>query len=453
VSAARVNVSRQLLLAVFWFGISFVWGALLAVTLPFLLVPEHPGPGNPSLVSAADKNTALSIIESGGLLVAILIQPAAGAISDHLRTRWGRRRPMIALGALGAVAGVLLVAVSPAFLFLVAAYCLLQFFMNVAQGAYQGLLPDTVASHQRGQASGFLGIGTLAGQVAGAVAAGLIAPRAMCVVIAAVVAITAAVTVIGVPESADFTVAAERTNRVVRSHPIIALRAYFSEFARYPDFCWVVLSRFLMLTGLAGIQRFAANYIRDTYPGHYTLFGWDLGSAQTATSVTFGIIILFGLLVTYPAVRISDRVGRRRMLIAAGLCGAGGALLFFMASSLSQVVTFAVLVAVCFGTFVSVDWAFMADLAPRRRAGKFLGFSNLATAGAQAAAPAVLGPVIDVVNRGTSNTGGYRVLFLVAAFFFIIGALVLSRTRAERILDSDDDAATRPATPVVRVGR
>jgi MFS family permease len=208
-----------------------------------------------------------------------------------------------------------------------------------------------------------------------------------------------------------------------------------------------------MLTGLAGIQRFAANYIRDTYAGHYTLFGWDLGTAQAATSVTFAIIILFGLLVTYPAVRLSDRVGRRRMLIAAGLCGAGGALLFFLAASLSQLVVFAVLVAVCFGTFVSVDWAFMADLAPRRRAGKFLGFSNLATAGAQAAAPAVLGPVIDVVNRGTSNTGGYRVLFLVAAFFFIIGAVVLSRARAEPIADVDDEAASRAETTAVHVGR
>jgi MFS family permease len=285
------------------------------------------------------------------------------------------------------------------------------------------------------------------------VVAGVIAPRAMCVVIAAVVAITAAVTVIGVPESAALPGADPATARVARSHPVVALRAYVGEFARYPDFCWVVLSRFLMLTGLAGIQRFAANYIRDTYAGHYTLFGWDLGSAQTATSVMFAIIILFGLLVTYPAVRISDRVGRRRTLVAAGFCGAGGALLFFLASSLSQVVLFAVLVAVCFGTFVSVDWAFMADLAPRGRAGKFLGFSNLATAGAQAAAPAVLGPVIDVVNRGTSNTGGYRVLFLVAAFFFIIGALVLSRTRAERIADVDDDAATRTATTAASAGR
>src|SRR5207237_9658365 len=111
------------------------------------------------------------------------------------------------------------------------------------------------------------------------------------------------------------------------------------------------------------------------------------------------VLIFCGLLVTYPAVRISDRVGRRKILVAAGVSGAAGALLLFSAGSLTQVVLYAVFVAFCFGAFVSVDWAFMADLAPKHRAGKFLGFSNLATAGAQAAAPAFLAPIVDAVDR------------------------------------------------------
>lgn len=51
------------------------------------------------------------------------------------------------------------------------------------------------------------------------------------------------------------------------------------------------------------------------------------------------------------------------------------------------------LVGVAWGMLVSVDWACMVDLAPRDRPGKFLGFSNVASAGSQAAAPFVLGPV------------------------------------------------------------
>lgn len=446
----RVSVRRQLLLAVFWFGISFVWGALINVTLPFLLYPEHPGPGNPSLVSATGKNTALGVLESVGLLVAILVQPAAGALSDRLNTRWGRRRPLIAVGSVGAAGSVLALAVSPAFLALIGAYCLLQFSMNVAQGAYQGLLPDTVSSAQRGSASGYLGVGTLLGQVVGAVAGGLLAPRTACVVIAAVVLLTAALTIVGVPEGlGDSVYVRVRIEGRVLARAVHGLRGYIAEFALYPDFCWVVFSRFLLLTGLAAVQRFAAYYIADTYRGHYELFGLKLGSAQAATSAMLAVLIFCGLLVTYPAVRISDRVGRRKILVGAGLSGAAGALLLFTASSLTQVVLYAVFVALCFGAFVSVDWAFMADLAPRRRAGKFLGFSNLATAGAQAAAPAFLGPIVDIVNRqtasgGVNGTGGYRVLFVASAAFFLLGAIALCRVRARRPPDDEDDVSARP---------
>ena len=198
--APRLPVSGQLRLALFWFGISFVWGALTSVALPFLLVPAHPGASNPVLVNPAQKNTALGVLETAGLLLAIVVQPAAGAFSDRLRTRWGRRRPMIALGALGAVAALLVMAGVESFLVLVAIYCVLQFVMNVAQGAYQGLLPDTVPASQRGRASGWLGIATLTGQVAGAIAAGPLAPRTACDVIAVVVLLSAAITVFGVHE-------------------------------------------------------------------------------------------------------------------------------------------------------------------------------------------------------------------------------------------------------------
>ena len=91
--ASRISTARQLSLASFWFGISLLWGSFLAVVLPFILLPEHPGPGNPALVAASDKNTALAVLEGLGLVLAIVLQPAAGALSDRLRTRWGRAVP------------------------------------------------------------------------------------------------------------------------------------------------------------------------------------------------------------------------------------------------------------------------------------------------------------------------------------------------------------------------
>lgn len=442
--SGRLGARRQLSLALFWFGISFVWGALFEVTLPFILVPEHPGPGNPLLVSPGDKNTALSLMETGGLIIAMLVQPAAGAVSDRFRSRFGKRRPLIAVGSVGAVGALLLIAVSPVFLFLVAVYCLLQFFMNIAQGAYQGLLPDTVPPQQRGRASGWLGVATLLGNVVGVVVVAPLSPRFSVVVVAAVVLATAAYTIVGVPEQSSVGQRVQpRGAARARPSPLAHLRGYLSEFGRYPDFLWVVFSRFLIFTSLAGIQRFAAYFIDDSFRGRYSVFGIGLGSAQTATSVVLATLILVGIATTYPAVRLSDRIGRRAVIVVAACCGAGSFVLMFFAASLTQVVLFAVPAALCFGGVASVDWAFMADLAPAGRSGKFLGFSNLATAGSQAAAPTILGPVIDAVNRHTATasgpgTGGYRVLFATGAVFFLLGAAVLRRVNPRR--------APRPAT-------
>lgn len=456
-SNARLGARRQLSLALFWFGISFVWGALFDVVLPFILVPEHPGPASPLLVSSSDKNTALSLMETGGLIIAMLIQPAAGALSDRFRSRFGRRRPLLALGSLGAVAALLLIAVSPVFVFLVATYCLLQFFMNIAQGAYQGLLPDTVSQEQRGRASGWLGVATLGGNVAGVIVVGPLAPRLAVLVVAGVVLATAAFTIFGVPEQSSAGAAAARPSPAAAPPLLVRLRAYLSEFGRYPDFLWVVLSRFLIFTSLAGIQRFAAYYINDQFRGQYSVFGINLGSAQTATSVVLATLIFVGILTTYPAVRLSDRVGRRTVIVAAACSGAVSFGLMFIATSLSQVVLFAVPAALCFGGVVSVDWAFMADLAPAGRAGKFLGFSNLATAGAQAAAPTILGPIIDAVNAHSTGpaghgTGGYRVLFATGAVFFILGAAVLRRVRLHRLPGSDGKGEGREVSTRLAVG-
>ena len=429
--AASRGGPPQLRLAAFWFGIYFLTGSFLSVVLPFLLVPEHPSASDPSLVDPGMKNTALALLEGFGLVVALMVQPAAGAVSDRLWGRFGRRRPMMVVGVVLAVVSLVLTGMATTFWLLVITYCVLQVATNVSQGAYQGLLPDLVTEEaDRSHASGLLGVAVLSGQVLGIVSAGLLAPRVVVLPIAVVLAVSAAVTVIGVREAPR-----TRPPRRRRTEPTArraAIRAYFAEFAAYPDFCLVVFSRFLIFTGLACVQRFAANYLRDNYT-QWRLFGAvDLGSAKGATAALFAIVILAGLLATYPAVRLAQRVGRRRVLVAAAILGGLGTLSFSFAPDLGVILIEAIPIGVCFGMLVSVDWALMADLAPADRAGKFLGFSNVASVGAQSLVPFAMGPVIDRLDRD-GGTAGYRVLFVVSFLFYGAGALALRGLRRERL--------------------
>ena len=43
--------------------------------------------------------TALALIKVVAVVMAIVVQPTVGTISDYTMSRWGRRKPYIAIGA------------------------------------------------------------------------------------------------------------------------------------------------------------------------------------------------------------------------------------------------------------------------------------------------------------------------------------------------------------------
>jgi Na+/melibiose symporter-like transporter len=127
------------------FAMSALWQSMHTIILPLRLL---------DFVPESEKNTYLGMLTFTGLLLAMVVQPIAGAISDHSSFRWGRRRPFILLGVtflLLLLPGIGL-AGSYAAIFII--YCLLQVSSNTAQGPYQGFIPDLVPQGKRGLASG-----------------------------------------------------------------------------------------------------------------------------------------------------------------------------------------------------------------------------------------------------------------------------------------------------------
>ncbi|HEX7588714.1 MAG TPA: MFS transporter, partial [Anaerolineae bacterium] len=87
----------------YWFALSFLWNSMGPILLPTLV---------PMLVPDAQKGSALGILSAAGLIIAIVVQPAAGAWTDRRTTRWGKRRPYIVGGTLFDVVFLLLMAFS-----------------------------------------------------------------------------------------------------------------------------------------------------------------------------------------------------------------------------------------------------------------------------------------------------------------------------------------------------
>ena len=108
--------------------------------------------------------TATTLLTIGGAVLAIIIQPTVGSISDYAVTKWGRRKPFIVFGSLLDVVFLVGIANSNTLLALGAFVMLLTFSTNIARGPFQGYVPDLVAEPQVGSASAMVGMMQILGQ-------------------------------------------------------------------------------------------------------------------------------------------------------------------------------------------------------------------------------------------------------------------------------------------------
>jgi MFS family permease len=434
----RLNSLNFAVLALYWVAIGYLWQSLGTLILPDAVR---------EIVGSARQGTALSVLEGIGTVVAVVWQPVAGTLSDRTRSRWGRRRPYLVTGTVGDVLFLLGLALSGSFWPLVVFYTLLQLASNTAQGPYQGLAPDVVPENQRGTASGFYGLANLFGILAGTLVAGYIlghAGRPAAVSsIALFLVVTMLVTVLFVPERRDLPPA-----RV--GSPLEVVLATFGTPLRHPSFLWLMGSRLLILMGIVGIQSFAFFYFADSF------FHGNSKATTNATAGLVGLVVLLAILVTWPAAKLSDRVGRKPLIVIGGaLATAGMLVLVFsgyrwlpaavlapIAAALAipelaaQVLAAGVLIGIGFGAFISVDWAFIADVIPTSdEAGTFFGFSNIATAGAGVIARFAAGFLLDYFNAGPhilNLPGGYPVIFGMFVVWLIVGTLLILPVRPDQ---------------------
>lgn len=440
--AWRLNLRRLVLLSLYWVAVGYLWNSIGAQVIPPLVR---------GFVGQAHEGTALSVLESTGTLIAVVWQPVIGALSDRTTMAGGRRRPYIGAGAVGSAVFLVLMAFVGSYFWLFAAYFGLQLASNTAQGPYQGLLPDVVPEKDFGKASAFYGLGNLVGTLIGFIVVGIfvshgrydLALFSMAVMLLS----TMLLTVILVPD---------------RVKPARDLKLRFREVTlgtfkisprRHGSFLWLMVSRLLILMGIVGLETFSNFFFKDVfYPGTGTAL---TNAANAATTYLLAIIVLCALLISYPAARLSDRIGRKPIVFACGLLGAIGTLglvfahyallpailtspvasLLHVPAGLAQVLCFGVLVGLAAGAFLSVDWAFTVDLIPTAEAGRFLGFANIATAGSGIIARFIGGPILDHFNAGApilGTMGGYPVVFGLFCLFFVAGSCAVLPVREAR---------------------
>jgi len=378
----------------YWLGLSYLWNSLHVLVLPAVLLQFVPD---------QQKNTALGMLTFAGLVLAMIIQPLAGTWSDRLSTRFGRRRPWIAGGTLGDLIFLGIMAVAGGLPLLALAYIGLQLTSNIAHGPAQALMHDRVPPERMGRASGIKNLFDMGGLVISSLLVGnLLTEDSLGLTLATIagVLLISALVTLSVQEDP----AAPTQNR-----PGEALRIG-SEFRR------LIAARLLFLTGVYGIQTFAQYFIRDTLPhANPVKLTGDLLATIVLTLIGFSLL----------AGWLCDRFGRKPMHTFASLLLATGSLLMTTAQSAGAILIFGSIVGAGIGLFLSANWALASDLAPPGQGGRYLGLTNIATAGAGALSR-LAGPGIDALNALRPGEHlGYSALFLTAAVLTLLSLVLL----------------------------
>ncbi len=407
----KISLPEMLGLNIYWLGLSFMWNSLHPIVLPAVLL---------HLVPEASKNSYLGGLTFIGLVLAMFIQPLSGTASDHWRSRWGRRRPLAVLGTGLDFIFLGLLAWSGSIWMIMLGYIGLQVCSNLAQGPMQGLIPDRVPHDQLGLASGIKNLMDMAGLIIASLAAGNLLspadryPTTIMLVVMAILAISAVSTFTAThEESTAGDNAAEMKKLNIRAVFKVDLKAN-------KNYAWLIGSRFIFLMGVYGVQAFAQYYIQDVMGAANPVKA--TGDLMAALAVMLVICALLGGW-------LADRFGSRRVIIAASLISAAGCFLLVNARDMHSLIIFAGVLGAGIGLYLTSNWALASRLAPKDQAGKFLGLTNLATAGASAFSR-LLGVPIDLLNHAFPGRYlGYSALFILGGVGALLSLFLLARVK------------------------
>jgi MFS family permease len=408
----------------YWFATSFKWFLL------FLLLPVQVA----AVVPEGEKNTWWGLVVFLGALEAMVGPAIFGALSDRCGSRFGRRRPFIAIGAACTALALLFLGGATQFWMLVVGYLFLQISDDIATGPYAALIPDLVPPERRGRASGMLGLLQLLGQI-GAAGTGLLLQNlyVLYVGIAVVNLICAAIVLLTVrggdqpaaPGAATPGAASRRRAPAARLRSLA--QAWLAPW-RSPDFRWVWITRFLNALGFYLILLYLTNYLTDRV-GRYHIPGlFELSSPSHAAMVLAVTISLSGAVAAVIGGPLADRIGRKQVIFWSGWLMFAVLVPFSLVPVFALIMPLAVLFGFGYGSYLSASWALAADTLPNAEdSGKDMGIWQMSVATPQLLA-GLVGVLVDLGNRLHSGLG-YSGAFFVASFIFLAGAVLVRKVK------------------------
>jgi MFS family permease len=182
---------------------------------------------------------------------------------------------------------------------------------------------------------------------------------------------------------------------------------------KHACFVWWIANRLMFLAAVTSLQGSMF---------YFVMYAFQL-SGESASSLTGTLTTVFGAFILLTALAggwLSDRIGRRRLVGVSGVVAAAGNVLLLATiwvPSLTLVYAAGSIIGMATGLFMTANWALGTDLVPAEEAGRYLGVSNLAGAGAGIVGAGIGGLVADAINHYYMGLGYFAVFAAYAVLF------------------------------------
>jgi MFS family permease len=206
-------------------------------------------------------------------------------------------------------------------------------------------------------------------------------------------------------------------SREGRSWLNIARSAWGLDILKERNFLWLVASRLFLLLPIVGLLEFENFFLQRSLGLN------DRGAAFWNSAASVAVAVSY-VAAAYPAARLSDRIGRKNVIYTAAAIAAVGLLGVTLSPTPLVATLFIAVLAIGGGSFFAVDWALMTDIIPKVTSGRFMGISNVVTAGAGPVSATISGIIMDRVGAIDFTAGpraalGIGLLFLALSIVFL----------------------------------
>lgn len=372
-------------------------------------------PLHAAALDARGKTEILSRAMVWGAITAAVANIAMGAISDRTRSRFGRRRPWIAFGAVLTVlsyVGIWRSSTPGEFVWALVAF---QLAFNVLMAPLSAVFADRVPILLRSTVSAMLG---LSYPLAVALGSSLMAlgpqhePGRLALLAGILIGAAAFFLIVFDEPSSE---------RQVRApSPYFGRTGHLLAPFKSRNFATVWTARLLIATGYALVSTYLLYFVSDAV-------GWPGRSPERSHAVLTGVAFASVVIITMTMALFGARITRRQPIAFIGAVALSiGALALAITPSWTVVILAFALYGVGQGAYGSVEMGLMADALPTQdNRGRDMGLNNLAVALPQAMAP-IAALILERVGFDI------RGLYVAAAACFAAAAVVMTLFRSAR---------------------